>query len=43
MSVKSILLASAIAALGLTTTAVWAGDPDLTVFDWSGLDRKSVV
>ena len=43
MTVKSILLASAIAALGLTTTAVWAGDPDLTVFDWSGFEDQALI
>ena len=42
MSIKSTLFASAAAILGLTTN-VWAGDPELTVFDWSGFEDPALV
>ena len=43
MSVKSALLASSIASLGLTSQAAWAADPELTVFDWSGFESQALV
>jgi len=37
------LLASSALALGLSGTAVLAGDPELTVFDWSSFDNPDMV
>ena len=42
MSIKAILLASAIATLGLSP-AVRAGDANLTVFDWSGFELQALI
>ena len=42
MSTKTLLLASAAIAFGLTGTAR-AGDADLTVFDWSGFENQALI
>ncbi|MEO8243834.1 MAG: extracellular solute-binding protein [bacterium] len=42
MSVKTTLLASATVFLGLVSVA-HAGDPDLTVFDWSGFEDQKLI
>ena len=41
MKKTTLLLASAVAALGLSAP-VFAGDPDLTVFDWAGWELEGL-
>ena len=41
MKKTTLLLASAVAALGLSVP-VFAGDPDLTVFDWAGWELEGL-
>ena len=42
MSFRAALLASAFATLGFVPAAQ-AGDPELTVFDWSGFENQALI
>ena len=42
MSTRTQLLSGAVLALGLTT-AVRAGDAELTIFDWSGFENQALI